>query len=296
MPAINKQASENKDMIKIACCSPTLRPGDKDFNIDRMERCIAAYKDENVDLFIFPENNIAGGLWSDGQKEYKDLAEAIPGGPSCNRVLNLAREYETTICSGIIESDRDSLYISHVLCGPGGLIGCQRKLIPQNPEKSSFFAAGDRLNGFQLFGYTCVVLACADSMFPETTVIAGMLNASLILCPTDCFHLREREVVTRLLCSQSMGAGAATVAVFGHGHGADEVLATVIVDEEGAVAASETTFGDEDKVVIASICLKQPRQVWGGFQARRQMLLRHLLDDGTGDTLTVTGAKEIPLN
>ena len=118
--------------ITIACVSQSLRFEDKKFNISKMEAAISEKRNDNIDLFVFSENNIVGGFWKYRRKDYERLAENIPNGASCRQVIRIARKYRTTICAGIIEKDGNYLFVSHFICDSNDYVGNQRKGFPWN--------------------------------------------------------------------------------------------------------------------------------------------------------------------
>ena len=82
---------------------------------------------EQANLVLFPELVIHGhctpNTW--------DLAEAVPDGPSTQRLIQLARHYHLFLCAGASEKERDIVYNTQVVVGPEGFIGKQRKRIDE---------------------------------------------------------------------------------------------------------------------------------------------------------------------
>ena len=265
--------------ITIACVSQFLRFGDKGFNISKMETAISERTHDNIDLFVFSENNIGGGFNNKASKTtYEELAENIPNGASCQRVVQIARKYNTAICAGIIEKHSNDLFVSHFLCNSNGFVGKQRKIFSQNPDKPAYFGSGEKLHTFHLFEHNCVILACADFMFPETSILTGLSKASLIICPTDCMHEKNMTTMEMLLSSKSIGTNALTVATFGHDCNdyIGDVVSGIVVGPEGEILRSEKRPMNQDNIITLSTDLRKPRQMWGGFEYRRDILLRHL--------------------
>ena len=232
-----------------------------------------------ADLFIFPELNITGGFWSEGEREYGGLAERVPGGECCSYVEALARRHHTTICCGIIEAGEGRLYATHFLCGPDGFMGKQRKLHTHPPKTDGVFASGGRLTPIRALGCRCVILACADVLLPEASVLTGLAKAALIICPTDCFDLAQKDVVIRLVGARCMDARACAAMAFGNdgtrptGEG---ILAGLAMAPSGEVLAMEVVRGGETKILKVDLPLREPDPKWGGVAARSKMLLDNL--------------------
>lgn len=270
---------EDTELI-IAAVSFPLKLGDKEFNLNRMEEIIASENiNRSIDLFIFPENNVIGGFFRGSQQFefYRDAAESLPNGFSCRKIMEMAEKYNTTICSGLIEKDRNDYYITHFLCGPSGFMGLQRKLFPQNPEKHSFFMSGERLNKFEISGHKAVILACADFMFPETTILAGMDDdVSLIVCPTDAMQIGNASDMRKLVSAKSIYAKAVTVTVFGHDNSGTSLLSCIAVDQNGNELLYRERMTEESRTDILSVKLVTPKKIWGGNKVRSKVLFSHL--------------------
>ena len=66
------------------------RPGDKEWNLERIEQWARTAAGRGVDLLVFPEMCITG-YWHVRRLEREDierLAEPVPSGPSCRRLLD----------------------------------------------------------------------------------------------------------------------------------------------------------------------------------------------------------------
>lgn len=270
--------------LKIALASPVLRLGDLAYNLAKMEQLLASSTPDlsDVDLWVFPEISIAGGFLPGGLTAhaitYQAWAQPVPDGPACRYLLGIARQYHTHICAGLLERDGESVSITHVLCGPDGVIGCQRKLFPQNPTMTPVFTAGDALLPFALKGRRGAIMACADWMFPETTILAGIADVEFILAPTDWFAEADGLKMQKLLCAKAMGVGVPIIAVFGHDHGAADspILAGMALDAQGEVLVSVIRASDRDQVAVIDVLISPPSRKWGGSAARVDLLARSL--------------------
>lgn len=259
---------------RIALVSSVLKYGDKKANILEMENMILNHRKEDIDMFVFAELNIIGGMWKNADNDYINLAEEIPNGESCKHIINLSKKYNTIICAGIVEKDCDNFYITHFLCEPQGYIGKQRKLFPHNPTKKSVFKTGNKVIGLNLFDVKCAILACADFLLPEPTLLAGIEQCSIIISPTDCFYQSQISNVKNLLRTRAMDLGGPALAVFGHSESIEEqkVLAAIVSDNYGNILKLETRDKKESKVVVVEIEIKESKYKWGNFQQRKKFL------------------------
>jgi len=137
--------------ISIALASINLIKADKAANLTAIERCIVENDHKNIDLFLFPELSIIGGMWKKGDNEYKNLAEPVPDGASCKIIESLAKKYQTSICTGLTEIENGQVFITHAIFTPDGFAGKQRKLFPHHPDNESVFSSGKTITPISLF-------------------------------------------------------------------------------------------------------------------------------------------------
>jgi len=261
--------------ITITLASIVLKKADKKANIAAIEQCIGENTNNAVDMFLFPELSIIGGMWKNGDNDYKQLAENIPDGPSCKIVTELAKKYNTSICAGITEEENGEIFITHFICTPEGFAGKQRKLFPHDPRRStSVFSSGQSIAPIPFNDKKIAVLACADFLLPEPTLSAGLAGCDMILSPTDCFDISMKPIITNLLRARAMDIGGYAFGVFGNDFDTDHsrVLASFVADETGEIHHFATKKPHTSSVSIATYSLPKPQKIWGGFQERDSFL------------------------
>ncbi len=261
--------------VSVAIVSPVLYPGDKSANLAKMEQIFEKENGSMTELFIFPEANIIGGFWKDGDKDYKQLAEDVPEGESCQRICRLAKEHQKFICSGIIEKSGGQYFITHFICGPEGYIGKQRKLYVKKPSDDSILDGGIGIHVFDILGHRCLILACADILLPEGGILSGLEQVSLVISPIDCFYENQHEVIKRIMRVRAMDACACVAAAFGHDPNADnqQVLAGIALNNRGDILAFHPRPSLEDRILKTTLPLEEPKYRWDGVLARSQTLL-----------------------
>lgn len=262
-------------MITVALASIVLRKADKKANIAAIEQCIADNTNNPVDLYLFPELSIIGGMWKNGDSDYKQLAESIPDGPSYQAIAEIAKKYNTSICAGCIEKDNGHYFITHFICTPNGYAGKQRKLFPHDPRKStSIFSSGQSITPIPFKDKKIALLACADFLLPEPTISAGLAGCDMILSPTDCFDNSMKPVIANLLRARAMDIGGYAFGVFGNDFDTDHsrVLASFVADETGEIHHFVTKAPHTASVVITTYSLPEHQVIWGGFQMRHSFL------------------------
>jgi predicted amidohydrolase len=138
------------------------------------ERAVA----EKAELVLFPELVVHGhctpNTW--------ELAEAVPAGPSTQRLVQLARRYRLFLAAGLSEKERDIVYNTVVLAGPEGYVGKQRKLHLSRDEVF-FYKGGREINVFDLGPCKVGVVICYDNQFPEIARVLALRGADVLLMP-----------------------------------------------------------------------------------------------------------------
>jgi len=141
------------------------------------------------DLAVLPELCTTGYQFV-SREEALSLAEPVPDGPACRRLLAFAAERKVTLVAGLAELARDGgdgarCYNSAVLCRPDGTWALYRKVHLFWDEKL-WFAPGDL--GFPVFracGTTVGVMICFDWIFPEAARSLALAGAAVICHPSN---------------------------------------------------------------------------------------------------------------
>jgi predicted amidohydrolase len=137
-----------------------------------------------ANLIVLPEL-FATGYQFVSKSEVEDLAEPVPGGPTTQCLMEIARRQGMFLVAGLAESDRGRYYNSAVLVGPMGLVACYRKT-HLFFEETLFFAPGD--TGFRVWdiGIAKVgILICFDWLYPEAARTLALEGADVLCHPSN---------------------------------------------------------------------------------------------------------------
>jgi predicted amidohydrolase len=163
---------------RVAAVSMNGRLGEPARILDEIDGWCGRAAAEGAELVLFPELAIHGHCTPDTAT----FAEAVPEGPSVTRLARLARQHGLVLSAGLSERERDLVYNTQVLVGPGGYIGKQRKLHLSRDEVL-FYAGGRDLPVFDV-GFCKVGIAiCYDNEFPELPRILALRGAEVLLMP-----------------------------------------------------------------------------------------------------------------
>src|SRR5262249_704854 len=178
MPANQGQGEETMETIRVAAVSMNSLLGQPQRNLATIAEWCEQAAGEKAELVVFPELVVHGhctpNTW--------ELAEAIPEGPSVQRLIELARRYGLILSVGLSEKERDIVYNAQVLVGPQGYIGKQRKLHPSRDEVM-LYKGGREIVVFDLGKCKVGTVICYDNWFPEIARILALRSADVILMP-----------------------------------------------------------------------------------------------------------------
>ena len=173
--------------------------GDKEANLEKMEKFITEAAGKGVNIIIFSEMALQGYLSEpkDPGEMQQRLAETIPG-PSTLRLAESAAKHDIYIIVGMSERDKGSstiVYNSAAVIAPEGVLGSYRKVHPWESElvwchKGNEFPIWETRYG------PIGVIICYDIYFiPEEARIYAIKGARLLACCTAAPSEPGREVI-----------------------------------------------------------------------------------------------------
>ncbi len=169
--------------IKIATAQFENKSGDKNYNLDIIDKLSKMAADDGADAVAFHECSITGYSFARhlSKEQMLDLAEFVPGGPSIKRLTEISKKNSVAILAGLFEKDNDNkLYKTYVCIEKNRLIAKYRKLHPFiNPH----LTPGDRYCVFKLLGWKCGILICYDNNIIENVRATNLLGADIIFMP-----------------------------------------------------------------------------------------------------------------
>jgi predicted amidohydrolase len=167
-----------------------------------VEKAIEALSQLEADLMVLPELFNTGYQFISKQ-EVEELAEEVPFGKTCQRMITLADKRNLFLVFGLAEREEKRLYNSAAVVGPGGFVGRYRKTHLFD-EEQDFFEPGD--SGFHVFnlGQAKIgVMICFDWWFPESTRVLALLGADIICHPANLVLPQCQDA----MCTRSLENG-----------------------------------------------------------------------------------------
>ena len=155
-------------------------------NLDEMERLTRVAVEHDAKWVLFHE-----GCLTDYTPQLDELAESIPDGSSCQRMMRLARELDCMISFGMSERDGIKVYITQVFVGSRGLIHKYRKSWLWRGEDKGYrnewarYDTGTGPERFQVDGITATCFICADGAAPRCIERARLVKPQVVFYPNN---------------------------------------------------------------------------------------------------------------
>lgn len=171
------------DNLKIATAQFEHKSGDKDYNLGVIETLSAQAAKEGAEVIAFHECSVTGYTFARHltREQMLEVAEVIPGGPSIDKLQQIAKNHKIAVLAGLFEKDADEkLYKAYVCVDETGLVAKYRKL---HPFINPYLTPGDRYCVFELKGWKCGILICYDNNIIENVRATTLLGADIIFMP-----------------------------------------------------------------------------------------------------------------
>jgi len=172
-----------KNPLKVAAAQFEMAQNNKARNLEVMAGFVERAARKGADVISFPELCLNGYHFLTGLERTAllEIAERTDEGPAVLFVAELARRHNLHILFGLLEKDpEDHMYNTYVAVGPQGRVFQHRKV---HAFENSAILQGDRLDTFELLGWTCGVLVCYDNNLPENGRVLALKGAELVFAP-----------------------------------------------------------------------------------------------------------------
>jgi N-carbamoylputrescine amidase len=258
-------SGKTESAIRVACLQMEPKIGRKSDNLARSVELIAQAAKSGANLVVLPELCNTGYVFETRQEAF-DVAEPVPGGPSCDAWMAAARKHGLFIVAGITERDSDKLYNSAVVIGPQGYVGTYRKNHLWG-EENLFFEPGNL--GVPVFHVGAGRIACAicyDIWFPEVFRLAALQGADLLCVPTNWVPMPAQPNNLPVMANILAMGGAHSNSMFvaaadrvGVERGQPFLGNSLIVSHAGWPLAGPASF-DREEMLIADLNLADARR------------------------------------
>ena len=173
--------------LKIAVAQFEPKDGDKTYNLSVIDDLARQAHEEGADVVSFHEMSVTAYTFFKNldRDQVLDLAEEVPGGESCRRLIDISRKYDIAILAGLVEVDDNRIFNTYVCVNDGEVVARYRKI---HPFISPYMSAGNEYVVFDLKGWKCGMLICYDNNVIENVRATALLGAEIIFAPhvTGC--------------------------------------------------------------------------------------------------------------
>lgn len=251
--------------------------GRPDANAETLE---SALRSADCDLLVAPELATSGYLYLD-RDELATVAERVPDGPTCVRLLRACRETGRSIVFGLPERDGGRIYNSAALLTPEGCAANYRKAHLFETETFVFDRAGATTDLADVAGAKIGLMICFDWRFPEVARLLALRGAEVLAHPSnlvlpycqDAMVTRSLENRVFTVTANRFGTetvGGTSITFTGRSQVVTprgERLVTMGVDEEGVRVVAIDPSEARDKRGAGRNDLFADRRVdlWGGL-------------------------------
>lgn len=262
---MDESKGREESVILIACIQMQPVVGEKSRNISRSLDLIAEAASRGSKLIVLPELCNSGYVFNTRQEAF-ELAEEIPGGPTCKAWAESAARQDLYIVAGIAEREGPALYNSSVVIGPQGHIGTFRKVHLWN-EENLFFEPGNL--GFPVFKTPIGrigTMICYDGWFPESYRLCALQGADIVCVPTNWVPIpgqaEGREAMANILVMAAAHSNSVFIAAadrIGTERGQPFVGQSIIVSYTGWPIAGPAGT-DHEEIIYAEANLADARR------------------------------------
>ncbi|MEO7733073.1 MAG: nitrilase-related carbon-nitrogen hydrolase [Kofleriaceae bacterium] len=233
-----------------------------------------------------------GPYFCPGQdKRWYDAAEAVPGGPTLDKLAPLARKYQMAMVVPLYEREQAGLYYNTaaVLDADGSYLGKYRKThIPQTSGfwEKYFFRPGNL--GYPVFKTRYATIGayiCYDRHFPEGARALGLAGAEIVYNPSATVaglsqHLWKLEQPAHAVANGYFVGAINRVGTEAPWNIGKFYGNSYFVDPRGQMLACGSE--DNDELVTATLDLdviEEVRRTWQFFRDRRPDAYGPLVED-----------------
>lgn len=212
--------------------------------------------DQEFDLIVLPELASSGYFFFSSKSQLEEYSEYIPDGNYCKTLIELCRQKNCFIVSGLCEKSENVFYNTAVLVTPEGNIHTYRK-IHLFYEEPRWFEAGNKKPPVieiesEKFGKVKIgLMICFDWIFPETARTLALQGAQIICHPSNlvmpycqnAMFTRSLENHVFIITTNRIGTERA------EGKELTFTGESVIVDPKGNYLARASKNSEEIKIV-----------------------------------------------
>ncbi|MFN0170992.1 MAG: carbon-nitrogen hydrolase family protein [Bryobacteraceae bacterium] len=178
--------------VRVAAVAVDSRPGEVEQNLEKIGRWCARAAAEGARLVLFQELSLTGfvpnhpvgdhAAWlREALQAARRMAQPVDG-PAVEGLTAIAKANGLWVAAGLLEDAGNLLHNTHVLAGPGGVVGTWRKLHVPMFEMPFYNGGAEARAAETPFGRVGVNI-CFDALLPESTRLLAVDGVDIVLFP-----------------------------------------------------------------------------------------------------------------
>ncbi|HUU27081.1 MAG TPA: nitrilase-related carbon-nitrogen hydrolase [archaeon] len=171
--------------LRVAAVQMEHKPGDKEYNLGRVEYFTRKAAADRVSVISFPECCISSYMYLAGLDygQLCALAEEVPDGKIVKALKKLAAAEKIHVLAGLLEIDRTgggNLYNTYLAVSPAGAVMRYRKL---HPFVNKLLKAGGEYKLWEIGAWKAGCLICYDCNIFENWRVLELGGVQVVFCP-----------------------------------------------------------------------------------------------------------------
>ncbi len=158
--------------------------GEKEKNLEKIEKFIKKGVEKEADLLVLPELSTTGYAFKN-KNEAKKLADEEPNGTSFKKFTMISKKYNVALVVGFCEKNKDKLFNSALIVNTNGEYSIYRKIHLFYKEKKIFNPGNREFEVYKIFNSKIGVIICFDWIFPESIRVLTLKGAEIICHPSN---------------------------------------------------------------------------------------------------------------
>lgn len=242
--------------IRVAAVQMDSPVAEKERNLDSVARLAEQAAGMGARIVLFHE-----GVLMDYPEDPRPVAEPVPGGPSTQRLAEIAKANDIHLGVGMAESENGRVYITQVFCGPDGFVAKYRKTWIWRAEPGSvdyairdeikWYNVGNGPEPFRLGDVRATCLICADGNSERAWTQVAETDPQIVFWPNNRHRFRSgwlqvmdraRQLGRPMLATNRIGRSGTGICDGG----------AIIVDGDGRILAHSLRPGQEE-IVVADV-------------------------------------------
>ena len=236
-------------------------PEEAEGNLKSMERLTRSAVEAGARWVMFHEATL-----TDYSPRLNELAQTVPDGPACTRMIALSKELHCFISFGLSEVDGDRYYITQVFTGPQGYFYryrktwlCRRERDEGYRDEWACYDPGDGPVAFQIDGVRATCYICADAASQRCIDRAKALAPQVVFHPLNVREGMDEPKVKQLSGhAKYIGAPMLVVNRVGRSWTKEGMGGSTIFSSTGEVLV-RANREDREEVLIYELELPQAR-------------------------------------